>query len=243
MGTANQLSCIYVAILWFAGGLPAVYLSWRKPGAIARSFYFSAPLSLVAVVGDYFAIKDQAWHVPTIFPFRILATVPLENVIWFFLVAYLITIFYEVFFDHMRHKTFGRRLHYLYLMLITAFTTLVAIILFQNNTPSLSYFYFKSSLVLAALPLAAFIFEFPRFLGTLLKITPYFACLFFLNEIVGLHKGYWTFPGNHFIGWISIAGYRFPYEEAMFYIVLFAAVIITYFEIFDDNRLKFKFNR
>lgn len=234
----NYLSSI---ILFF--GLPSIYLSCRKPEIIKRTLVFAATFALIGSIGDYFAVKDGSWHVPTIFSFKLFNVVPMEDIIWFFSVSYLILAYYELFFDHYPHKTVGRRMRYLYTILASIIAILAVAWCMDGGLKTINYFYLKSSIVLAIIPLAAFLFEFPRFLSVFLKITPYFICLFFLTEIVGLHNGYWSFPGRHFIGWVELGGYRFPWEELIFYIVLFGSVTIAYFEIFDDNRLKFKARR
>jgi len=229
----------YLTSLLLFFGLPAGYLLLRKPKGIKRALAFALPLTSISILGDYFGAKDLSWYVPTIFPFRLFGVVALENVIWFFLTSLLIISYYELFLDRNSHKTLGRRMPILFLGLLSVIT-LLATLIYTHSAPAIPYFYFKSSIVLLCLPLLAFIFEFPRFIFVFLKMLPYFTALFFINEIVGLHKGYWSFPGRHFIGWFHIFGYSFPLEELFFYIILFCTAIITYFELFDDNRLKLR---
>jgi hypothetical protein len=111
---------------------------------------------------------------------------------------------------------------------------------FLGRTSVINYFYLKMGFCLGVLPLLAFTIEFPRYIAVFLKSAPYFIALCFVEEIIGLRNGHWTFPGGHFIGWVTIQNYRFPYEELFFWIILFSSSIIVYFELFDDNRLKFR---
>jgi hypothetical protein len=53
-------------------------------------------------------------------------------------------------------------------------------------------------------------------------------------ELVGLHSGYWTFPGEY-IGVVSLMGATFPIEEFFFYVILSSATIISYYELFVDD--------
>ena len=57
----------------------------------------------------------------------------------------------------------------------------------------------------------------------------------FIYDIAALKLGWWTFPGTEFIGWISIAGVSFPIEEFIFWIILFALGVLSYYEYFDDD--------
>lgn len=221
-------------------GLPALYLSWRKPNFVKRALFFSFIFTIIAGCIDYAAIGDHSWFVPTVFHVRIAGTVPIEDLIWAFLLNYMIIAFFETFYDHLTHKVIGRRMPYLYLIAIATLCWLVLSSLIGGHPYDISYFYLKAGLLLCALPIAVFLFEFPRFMSVFLTMTPYFASVSLIEEIVGLHGGYWYFPGNHFIGWVNFGTYRFPYEELIFWIVLFCSAIVTYFEVFDDNRLKLK---
>jgi hypothetical protein len=46
--------------------------------------------------------------------------------------------------------------------------------------------------------------------------------------------GQWSFPGK-FIGWIDLFGVRFPFEEFLIWIVLGAAGVLAWYELFDDR--------
>lgn len=232
----TNLPYLVSVILFF--GLPAAYLSGRKPSAIPRVSFFALTFAIIAVVGDIFAIKDGSWYVPTIFSARLFGLVPVEDIVWFFLVSYLILIYYEVYFDHATHRAVGRRMMHLYSVLTLVILGLLSALTISGRVGSVDYFYLKSSIILAIFPLIGFLIKFPHYVGVFLRITPYFAALFFLTELVGLHRSFWIFPGNHFIGWVSVGGFRFPIEELIFYIILFSCVTIAYFELFDDNRLK-----
>jgi len=60
--------------------------------------------------------------------------------------------------------------------------------------------------------------------------------LSFTYELTALHLGLWSFPGEHFIGWVDILGYRFPFEEFFFFIVLASIAGLAYYEFFDDDQ-------
>jgi len=49
-----------------------------------------------------------------------------------------------------------------------------------------------------------------------------------------LQLGQWAFPSNDFVGWVSLFGQRFPFEELFYWTMLAAVTVISYFEYFDD---------
>ncbi|HEX5448252.1 MAG TPA: hypothetical protein VFW90_03595 [Candidatus Saccharimonadales bacterium] len=229
------------SILFFA--VPGVYLSWRNPPAIKSALAFSSIFTVAGTGIDYAAVQDKTWSVPTIFPFRIGGAVAVEDVVWFFLLTYMIIAYFEFFYDHLHHKTLGKRMPYLYLITLITLGCYALLSLTVGHAYDISYFYLKSGLVLGFFPVLGLLFEFPRLISTFFKTAPYFIAVCFIEEIVGLHGGYWSFPGSHFIGWVQFGRYRFPFEEFFFWIILFSSTILAYFEIFDDNRLKFRFRR
>lgn len=235
------LNFLTATLLFF--GLPSVYLARRNPAAAPRCLFFSLTFLFIGLLGDTYAAKDHSWYVPTVFPFRVFGLVPIEDLIWFFLTSYMILSFYELFFDHLKHKTLGRRMPLLFGLITAAAATMLALLLVAGRIGTISYFYFKSCVVLAIIPLATFLYEFPRFVAVFLKMTVYFMSLFFITEIVGLHNGHWSFPSQHYIGKLSLGTHSIPFEEIFFYIIMFSSVTVAYFEMFDDNRLKLKWHR
>ncbi|HBC45391.1 TPA: hypothetical protein DCZ81_04450, partial [Candidatus Collierbacteria bacterium] len=75
-----------------------------------------------------------------------------------------------------------------------------------------------------------------RLISKYIKIALYFFVLSFLFEITAIQLNQWSFPGNHFIGWVEIFGYRFPIEEFFFYFIMCSVGAISYYEFFDDDR-------
>ena len=67
------------------------------------------------------------------------------------------------------------------------------------------------------------------------KTAAYFFYLTFIYEVTALQLGWWDFPSTNFIGWVSIFNVRFPLEELIFWLFLFAMAILTYYEYFADD--------
>ena len=101
------------AIILFFGPL-ALWLSLRTPKMVARTALFAFTFAIPAFfLANYIPVQDSAWYVPTtIFPFRILGTLPLEDFIMVFLLVYNVVICYEHFLDKGRHKLVDRKMKY-----------------------------------------------------------------------------------------------------------------------------------
>lgn len=91
---ANFLQSI---LLFF--GLPSLYLSLRTPFQVKKTFLFSLILSIpFGIIIDYIAVLDSSWYVPTtVFPFRLLGIVPVEDLIWGFLSSIVLLYFTNIF--------------------------------------------------------------------------------------------------------------------------------------------------
>jgi len=235
---AFKLNFFFASLLFF--GVPSAYLTMRNPAAAKRCLIFAITFLFIGLLGDSYAAKDSAWYVQSMFSFKIFVLVPIEDLMWFFLTSYMILSFYELFFDHVKHRSFGRRMPVLFSLITLAAVVRLILLLTIGHIGTITYFYLKSCIVLAIIPLVTFLYEFPRFVSIFLKMTAYFFSLFLLTEIVGLHNGHWSFPSAHYLGKLPLGPYRIPYEELFFFIIMFASVTVAYFELFDDNRLKFK---
>lgn len=216
----------------------ALYLSWRNRDIVLRSSVFAAIVTIISILTDYLAERDQSWVSTSSFHIRLAGWVPIEALVWVFLFTYLIIAYYLYFYGHMSPKMIGKRMPMAYL---AAFAVIVWICLtaFVNVHFKIDYFYIKFGLLIIFLPLLAFTLRFPQYLRIFIKIMPYFITVGLLNIIVGLQKGHWSYPGHHYIGWVQLGAYRFPIEELVFWIVLYAPFLVSQFEFFNNDRLTF----
>ena len=53
-------------------------------------------------------------------------------------------------------------------------------------------------------------------------------------EVTAFYLGQWHFPGEY-IGTVILLGASFPLEEFIIWIVLSAAVVLSYYELFIDD--------
>lgn len=126
---------------------------------------------------------------------------------------------------------------YLVWPLIIIVIAFFAILISRPEFLVVKYAYLYIGLIIFLLPAVSFLSFFPRLLSKYIKTASYFFSLNILVELTGLNLGQWQFPNNgYFIGWVELFGYRFPFEEFFFYIILAAIGILAYYEFFDDDR-------
>ena len=217
-------------------GLPAAYLSLRRKGIILRSLVYATTIAVISILTDYLAERDQSWVSTSIFEIRIAESVPIEALVWLFLFTYLIVAYFQYFHDRSPHRVIGKRMPLVFLtaLAVIAWVGLTAL---TDAHFTVEYYYIKFGLAFLLAPLIVFLLSFPRYLKTLLKIMPYFFAVGLLNLIVSLDQGLWAYPGQNFVGWVRLGSYRFPIEELVFWIILYAPFLISQFELFNNDAL------
>jgi hypothetical protein len=215
------------------GGLPAIYLSISTPRVVLRAAIFSIIFFVgLGILLDHLAVIDRSWYVPTIFPFRILGNVPIEDATWAFVYFYLIIMFYEHFFDRGRHKLVDQRFK---LALVLLVVIVLLSLLFYASNLSIPYFYLWLDIIGFIIPATVFIYGHQKIFTKVFRASAYFFALGIIYEITALRLGWWKFPGTHFIGWITIFGNSLPIEEFLAFVILPVAWVITYYDFFDDS--------
>lgn len=219
-------------------GIPAVYLSSRNPHAIKKSFIFASVTGIFGAFAiDYVATVSGSWFVPrTFFTFRLIGNVPIEDLIWGFLLVYGIVMFYEHFLDKGKHNLKDTNLKYLIVDIIFFIISFFLIYLFQPSLLVIPFFYVKAGIIIVLFPVISFLSFFPRLLSKFVKAGTYFFTQGILFELTGLTLNQWNFKGENFIGWVYIHNLRFPLEEFIFWMVLFSTCVLSYYEFFDDDR-------
>jgi len=217
--------------------IPSIYLSFKGKIYIKKVLYFSVLISILTMIFiDYIAHFTGDWLIPsTIFSFKILGLVPIENIFWAFFSVYFILIFYEYFINkHKDKKVINPKMIYLFSAILFIF---IIFLFFLFNNPSflnIPYFYFWWGLILMALPVSLIFFIKTRTIAKSFVVFAYFFYMHFIYEITALKVGWWSFPGKY-IGSVSLFGVSFPIEELFFWFILFALAVLTYYEFFNDD--------
>jgi len=144
--------------------------------------------------------------------------------------------FYEYFVDkHATKRLWNPKLKYLLTAGILIFIIFTLLFINSPKLLNIPYFYLWFGIVLTLLPFIFQWFEFPHVTKKFLLVGIFFFYLHFLYEITALKLGWWAFPGQEFIGQVSLLGVIFPIEEVVFWFILLALAILSFYEYFDDD--------
>ncbi len=227
----------FISVVLFLA-IPSIYLSikgreyWKK----AAIFSIGASIPIMIVI-DYIAHLTGMWIVPkTIFPFKLFNFVTIEVILWAFFTSYLVVMFYEYFLDkHAVKKLWTNKTKYLFITGLLIFSLFVVLYFFFPNMLNIPYWYLIFGIVLTLIPFLLQLFRFPKTTSKFLLPFVYFFFLHFLWEVTAVKLGWWDFPGTMFIGWVNMFGIRFPFEEVLFWFILLALSILSFYEFFDDD--------
>ena len=218
-------------------GLPSLWFSYRTPGKILKTLIFSLIFTLPMVLAiDYIAGGDMSWYVNSIFPFRILDVIPVEDFFFGFFMAYYTVIFYEHFLDKGKHNLVDKHMKYLIWPFLIIIASVISSYLILGEPITIPYAYLWMGIILIIIPCLTFLSIFPKLLSKYVITGAYFFLLYLTLELTALELNHWTFPGSNFIGWVEIFNYRFPFEELFFWMGLSTISILSFFEFFDDDR-------
>lgn len=235
---ALPINLLLSTLLFFA--IPSLFISIKRPDIVWRAAKFSFCISIISIVTDYLAEKDQSWTSSSMFSFRILNTVPIEAIIWVFLFTYLIIAYYQFFFKKTFHKINNKKMAIVYIACLLVIIWLIAATLLSKFSLKIEFFYIKSGISIILLPLIIFLIIWPRYIKRFLMMMPYFVILGISNLLVSLEKNYWAYPGKNFIAVIQFSTFRLPLEELIFWIILYPSFTVALYEILNNDNLKLK---
>jgi hypothetical protein len=229
----------YLESLILVFGIPSLYLSFRDRKIVKKVALFSLLVSIpIALFVELISVHDQAWVVPnTVFPFRLFGFSPIENYIWQFITVYIILIFYEHFCDKKFRPSISKRIRIMDAVLYSL--AFMAVLLFLNESKFLhiAYPYLWFCIPFFIIPIILFLWKYPHFFKSFLIVQIFFLYIHLIFEVIGVKLSHWIYPSNHFIGWVSIAGQRFPVEEFVFVMIIGAFAACSYYEFFTDKKL------
>lgn len=218
--------------------IPSLYLSIINRRVLKRLVLFSVIFLPITIAIDYIMEFTQGWHVSSITEsYRIFGYASLENVVWAFVFIYFVVAFYETFLhDHIHPKIYYPQIKYLILLVFILSSIFLLELVIDPILLNINYFYLKFGLLLFIPPIIFILWKAPHIWRKLIKTELYFFFLFFGYELTALNLNQWAFPvKDQLLGFITIGRVRFPYEEFIFWILLSAMAIVSYFEIFDDD--------
>lgn len=192
---------------------------------------------LIPLPFDLLIHLNESWFVPSdklLIPFKLFGYYPVDEIIWFALLALYTLVFYEVFVDGGRKIKISNNFKTaLYVWLSANVITLAAILVFTKHL-LVPYSYFLIIAPLSLTPIIYVLWKKPHLVKKFILPTVFFFMVSLCFEIVGLTFGHWEF-NDDYVGWISIFGRYFPFEELLFWMLLYPATIISYYELLVDN--------
>ena len=227
--------------------LPSIYLTIRHKASVKKSVSFSMIMGVpLAIIIDYMMEISNAWVLDDsiLGDLRLFDFVFYEQIPWLFIFAYFVVMFYRHFVgeaDKSEFKTMP--LSWLLIWHTFLFAGFVLFWIIDPQILNIQYAYLNVGIVFSILPLSYILFRYPKLLKRFIFPTVYFFYFSLIYEMISLHLGHWSFPNtSQFLGYISIFGHSFPYEELTFWIILGPASCLAYFELFGGETSSSKSN-
>ena len=220
-------------------GLPSLYLIIRKTQNLRVIFSGVFFIGILLGFGfDFIETFNKAWIIPDnqlAIPYRILGAAPVDEVICLILWSLLMFLVYEHFIERKRVEHVNVK-HFLITAIIPALASLVFLLgafFFAPQIITFTYAYLVFG-TLAFLPVVYCLIRKPKLLWHIIRVAPYFIFLFIVFELTSLQLDQWYFIG-HYVGYVNIFSYRFPFEEFFFWIFISSTVVLTDYKLFVDT--------
>lgn len=232
-----NLNFLWGTLLFY--GLPSLYITIKAPYHALRTLPFALIFGVVAgFIADFISISSGIWFTQDVSLPYIFGVLPLDDLVWGVFLAYYIIMFYEYFVDRNEDYLENRRHKFLFYSLL-----ITAVIVTLIHVADEGLLIFSNPYLLIGIPgfiiFPAFvILKNPRYLTRFLLPSVFFFVHSFVFESVATIMNYWHFPSDVYIGWVTVFNASFPFEEFLFFPVLFAFTILCVYEYFYDYRRK-----
>ncbi len=214
--------------------IPSFYMVFREKKNLKKIFIATFLYGFLAgFIFDFFEVFNKSWVVNAILP-KVLGIMPLDNLIGYIIMSFLMILFYEHFLDDERNKKISKNFILGLLPFLLVFFSLIAIFLTNPSVLKIPYAYLIGGLFAIIFPIIFSFFK-PRIIPKFLVMFVYFFFVWLLTEIVAVKTGAWTYPGEY-IGLINLFGVTFPIEELFFWCMWYASSITAYYEFFIDDQ-------
>lgn len=230
--TINLFHSLFVFL-----GFPSLFLTIRLGKNFAKkAAIFSLVFIPIAIVFEYIGHFTGQWLLlDSVLP-KFFKYVSVETLVWLFFNLYFIVMFYEYFLhEYFTNKLWYPKIKYLLIFSLIVFVVFLFFYRLNPNIFFISYFYLRFTIFFALFPIIFQLFKYPKFISKFFETAAYFFYLTLTYEITALQLGWWAFPSEQFIGWVSIFNVRFPFEELFFWMMLCAMAVLSYYEFFDAD--------
>jgi len=221
---------------FFYLGIPSSYLMWREKKNYKKIAFALLLFGVIfAFIFDFIVTLNEGWVVTRLaVPFRLFGFYPFfDDILGFVLMTLFIVVFYEHFFDDEKNKRISNRFIQGLIPSLVVLTLVLAVYWINSEVLKLSYVYTVSGVAAIILPLYVG-FKRPQMLNKLLGVSFFFFFVWLVAELVAVATNGWIFPGEY-IGWVELFGLGFPFEELFFWMLFYAATIVSYYELLIDD--------
>ena len=217
--------------------IPTIYMVIRRKKPVKRILVGSALIGVgFGFIFNVLISANNAWNeLPSqlIFNYRFFGFWPADEPIWFILWALFIIVFYEYFYEKEKRGRISKRFKYLAIPVLVALVLVLGIFAVKGNIFHLRYAYFFLALP-GIIPIIWVIKKYPTLFIKFFKTGTFFFMLFLIYELTAIKLGQWYFPGEY-VGWVELAGLRFPFEELFFWMMLSSFTVLALYEGFVDD--------
>ena len=230
-----NLNFLSTTLLYF--GVPALYLSLRKPKLVKKTLMFCVMFAVpLWVIFDHLSYLDRSWFVPNSALRLLRNSLPIETLVWSFTWMYFVIIWWEFFVDKSKNRAkFSKKMKYL-----VAFVTVLLIMfgmlyLIRPALLHIPYFYVNLGIFFISVPIVVALVHTRRLVWKFWPLGIYFLLVAGLTEWVGLTHNHWVFGGTNYLGGLKLWGSFLPIDEIIFWLLLGAPGLISWYEMFADD--------
>ncbi len=217
--------------------IPTIYLFIRRKKPLKRILAGSILIGIgLGFIFDVMLSANNAWNElasQLTFNYRIFGFWPADEPIWFILWVLFIIVFYEHFYEKEKRGLVSKRFKYLAVPVSIILVLVLGTFVIRGNIFHLRYAYFSLALP-AIIPVIWVLKKYPALFIKFFKTGVFFFMLFLIYELTAVKLGQWYFPGEY-IGWVELAGLRFPFEELFFWMMLSSFTVLSLYEGFVDD--------
>jgi hypothetical protein len=218
--------------------LPTAYLVLKYKPHFSKMVAGSLLVGvLIPLSFDLLAQLNGSWVVPfdtLLIPFLLFGFYPVDELVWFFLLAAYTLVFYESCVDDERTRRLSKNFKVAALVWVAACIVTLCSVVFLSEYLLTTYSYLIIFVPFTFPPILYVLYTKSRLIKKFIVPTAFFFFVALNFEIVGLTFGYWVFS-SEYIGWLSVFGRFFPFEEFLFWILLYPATALSYYELLVDD--------
>jgi len=216
--------------------LPSIYLGLREKKNWKKITIVTLLLGgIFAFFLDFIAEFTLSWSVVSrVFTPKILGVVPADNMLAYMMMTLATTVFYEHFLDDEKDPRISSNLIFGIVPGVVAVGLLLVIYFACPGLLHQRYPYLCLGLA-AIIPPIIIAKEKPKLIRKMVTTAFYFFVMYFIIELFAVDYGWWIYTGDNYIGWLTIFGRTFPFEEFFFWMMFYAASLVSYYELFIDD--------